>query len=590
MSIRGKVRWAVFNCATGDWAAVERLPFEIGNDEGVDLRLDGAGVWEKHCALASLKGGEVCLVKRHEDALVTLNGSPVETLELTPETDYSLQIGTHFLLLHGSKDLEKWRERLNPSAWMLYHEETQRLEGPWPLMELCRVAKQQQWDSLATASPKGAKMGFYVRQVLAVFGSQIPDVARETGTDSDTSALPENASASSGGTGALTCPVCWLKFNVGDAMHVAVHDSLRGDPMLGQDAPLRFHATQFNDRGQALDSFGLPCTDIACPHCRRVLPPGFLDVEHHIFSLVGDQSAGKSYYLSVLIKLLPAALFRHFQVAFHDADPAGNAMLNDMKKALFSARTPAEARLVKTQLEGAMYERLPRYGRTVALPKPFVFYLYSLQKSDCRCSAIFYDNAGEHFQPGRDSADSPGAQHVASSSGTLFLFDPFNHPEFRRRMSGHPDPQFEKPVLDQQDIILSELRMRVKKLLNLKQREKLTAPLAILVGKCDAWMHLLGATPFNDPVADHRLDLNAVRHNSELVRNLMLDIAPAVVANAEGISRNVMYFPVSSFGHSPIKIEAGAYVPDPSQLKPILVEAPLLWALSRIRPDLVPSS
>ena len=44
----------------------------------------------------------------------------------------------------------------------------------------------------------------------------------------------------------------------------------------------------------ALDALGLPCPDLACPHCRRKLPPGFLDVPHHIFSMVGAPSAGKS--------------------------------------------------------------------------------------------------------------------------------------------------------------------------------------------------------------------------------------------------------------------------------------------------------
>src|SRR5439155_1969479 len=130
------------------------------------------------------------------------------------------------------------------------------------------------------------------------------------------------------------------------------------------------------------------------------------------------------YYLSVLLKMLPASLFEQFSVVFQDADPVGNAVINGMKQTLFGAQTPEGARLAKTQLEGIMYERLPRYGRMVALPKPFVFSVASETDPTRRCSLIFYDNAGEHFQPGRDSADSPGAQHVASSAGILFLFDP----------------------------------------------------------------------------------------------------------------------------------------------------------------------
>lgn len=129
---------------------------------------------------------------------------------------------------------------------------------------------------------------------------------------------------------------------------------------------------------------------------------------HHIFSLVGDARAGKSYFLSVLTKVLPVSLFRQFGITFQDADPTGNAALNDMRKVLFSAQTPDQAKLAKTQLEGSMYERLPRHGRTVALPKPFVYTLGANTGAGPRCSVILYDNAGEHFQPGLNVVEHPG--------------------------------------------------------------------------------------------------------------------------------------------------------------------------------------
>jgi hypothetical protein len=224
----------------------------------------------------------------------------------------------------------------------------------------------------------------------------------------------------------------------------------------------------------------------------------------------------------------------------------------------------------------------------VALPKPFVFSVASTVDPAQRCSMIFYDNAGEHFQPGRDSADSPGAQHVASSSGILFLFDPFNNPEFRRQIAAGSDPQLEKPVLDQQSVILSEMKVRIAKLLKLELMSQIDTPLAVIIGKCDAWTHLFKDRPFLNPVQTGGLDLEALAHNSNQVRQLMKSFCPAVVANAESISRNVMFFPVSSFGHSPVKLGPGDYVPDPRRLQPFLVEVPVLWLLSRIAPNLVP--
>lgn len=387
--------------------------------------------------------------------------------------------------------------------------------------------------------------------------------------------------------GALTCPVCWLRFDAGDIMHIAVHDSLRGDPLLGEDAQQRFLATRFNNSGQALDAMSVPCSDTACPHCRRKLPPGFLDMPHHIISLVGDQSAGKSYFLSVLMKVAPATLYREFGVVFQDSDPTGNAPVNDMRKALFGASSASQAKLAKTVFEGAMYERLPRQGRMVALPRPFVYALAAGDKACDQSALIFYDNAGEHFQPGVNIVEQPGAQHVASAAGILFLFDPFNSPEFRQHLRDSNDPQLEKPVVDQQDIILSEMRARIQTIRNLRAGEAIHTPVAFIVGKCDGWAHLLKDTPLQPAVRDGRLDFAALAHNSAILRELLHRLSPPLVANAEALSSNVRYFAASSFGHTPLKIGPGEYVPDPAKLAPVNVETPLLWILSQICPDLL---
>jgi len=387
--------------------------------------------------------------------------------------------------------------------------------------------------------------------------------------------------------GEHNCPVCWLRFDSGDIMHIAVHDSLRGDPTLGEDAQQRFLATRFNNAGQALDALGLPCSDIACPHCRRKLPPGFLEMPHHIISIVGDQSAGKSYFLGVLTKVLPATLYREFGIVFQDSDPTGNAPVNDMRKALFGATTPAQAKLAKTVLEGAMYARLPRQGRTVALPLPFVYTMTPNGDAQERCALIFYDNAGEHFQPGIDIVERPGAQHVASAAGIIFLFDPFNSPEFRHQIGDSKDPQLEKAVVDQQDIILAEMRARIQAIRNLPIGEKIQTPVAFVIGKSDAWIRLLGSAPLRNPLQAGKLELDAIEHNSERLRKLMFELCPGVVANADALSKNVLFFAASSFGHAPIKIGPSEYVPDPARLEPVFVEVPLLWILSQLRPGLL---
>ncbi|MEI7731836.1 MAG: hypothetical protein WCO56_19850 [Verrucomicrobiota bacterium] len=594
MGFFSKERWALFDCVTGSWSSVEKLPFEIGNATDVDLRLEGKEVTDRHCALVRLQENKrLALVKRDQSARVIFNGTPQEAVELA-EGEYSLIIGSSFLLLRGGKDLDTWRDGLAADQWYMQQPGMDNWEGPWPLTELCQFSREANYPPGTIAMPGGANMGFFLEQILAATSPPTPQLsapcdfpvpAPEKLAEADTNIFVSPVESS----GELTCPTCWLHFDTGEIMHVAVHDSLRGDPILGAEAPLRFQATQFNNLGQALDAFRLPCTDMACPHCRRVLPPGFLHAPHHIFSIVGDAASGKSYYLSVLIKLLPERLYKDFKVVFQDADPAGNALLNEMKNTLFNASTPEQAMLAKTNLEGAMYERLPRYGRTVALPKPFIYATSLVHDSHNRCAVIFYDNAGEHFQPGRDSANSPGAQHVASSSGIFYLFDPFNSSEFRQRLPTQDDPQLEHPLQDQQDVLLSEMRVRVQRLRNLRADERVATPLAVLVGKCDAWLPLLGSEPLSNPIANGALDYAVLRQNSERVRELMKELAPMVVANAESFSSNVVYFPVSAFGHAPTKIAAGGIAPNPRLLKPIMVEIPSIWLLSQVVPNLVPA-
>ena len=52
----------------------------------------------------------------------------------------------------------------------------------------------------------------------------------------------------------------------------------------------------------------------------------------------------------------------------------------------------------------------------VALPRPFVYTIAPEDKTREQCALIFYDNAGEHFQPGVNIVEQPGAQHVASAA------------------------------------------------------------------------------------------------------------------------------------------------------------------------------
>ena len=112
-----------------------------------------------------------------------------------------------------------------------------------------------------------------------------------------------------------------------------------------------------------------------------------------------------------------------------------------------------------------------------------------------------------------------------------------------------------------------------------------------MVGKFDLWRELLATDSLAQPLTDEGFDLAAVDENSQVTRKLMVDICPNLVAVAETISSNVKFFPVSPTGCSPkrIKNEKGedGLAPNPAEIKPFLVEVPVLWILSQIEPHLV---
>jgi hypothetical protein len=608
MSFFSSATLHLLDAITGELRVVKKFPYLIGSSRRCDWRVAEAGM-PAEAALFDLSG-KLHLLKSLASGSVYINRAPLErqTYELEPNHDYGLQIGSRLLIARVSKNGEEWARKIDLQHWIAFSGKTGTVIGTFTPETL--------WNFLATKSPgelavqdivvtpKGTSTTGFPTNLL--FG-ELPVPAVQPEINMPPELLPQSqqrpqqeppvgtptepTNTLSGDE--LLCPTCWLRFGAGDVMSIAVHDNLRGDAILGADAKLRFIPTAFNEHGQALDSMGIPCIDSACPHCRRKLPPSFLEMPANIISLVGAPSAGKSYYLCTLIKTLSQVLFKEFSLLFRDGDPSGNAHLNEMKNQLFSAQAPEQAFILKTDFEGIMYERFPRHGKMVALPRPFVYEIAPTTVPEEIASVIFYDNAGEHFKPNVSLDDSPGALHVASSAGILFLIDPTSHPQFRARLRDHHDPQLTLNIADGQDAILAEMGVRIRAISGHGIHTRVDTPLAIILGKCDVWEHLLPGEPLIRPVRNGRLDLARLNDNSARIRDLLLEIDPALVAIAESISNRVQFFPVSSFGHSPVPIKdgpnTGKLAPDPTKLTPRMVEIPMLWVLSLIAPNWVPS-
>ena len=146
-------------------------------------------------------------------------------------------------------------------------------------------------------------------------------------------------------------------------------------------------------------------------------------------------------------------------------------------------------------------------------------------------------------------------------------------------------------MIDDQEVLLSELKRRVFELRGLATNQRCDIPMAVVIPKMDAWHELLDEN-IESPVSEGQLDLGAIDRNSAAMYNLIRGLCPHILASAESFSSNVKYFAVSAFGHTPVEVKKGKevfIVPDPQQLTACYTEHPMLWLLSRAVPELVPS-
>ena len=573
--------WLAIDVFLGQGLKIERFPFLVGGggqEAAVDFCIQGL----PPLACTLLKSGENLLLQVNNPevhAQAEINCSPLGSeVLLKKNSSFCLQApGGLLFLIYASKP-DEWLRKSLPLTFAL--KEGGGSHGPFNHIELTRQLQ---------VNPHWAVEGMvYISGTDACFhASKWPGLVHED--DPIESLKGSHTSGKVRGVGEITCPHCGESFESADTLSVAVHEELRGDSILGPDQMLRFKATK-TDGYLPLDAYGYPCPDLACPHCHQKLPPNFLQNPGQIVSLVGGQRAGKSYFLAVLTDVMPTLLAKKTDLRWENHDPEGNTNLENYKERILSAKDANQAAIEKTLIGGVTYKEIHKGGREIPMPIPFN---YRVSRDGCEpFVATFYDNAGEHFTPQESVEKNPGSLHVTRASALMFLFDPLQSPKFSRRMTslGVNDPQLNQPLPDLQEIILAEMKNRIGRVKNLGINEGIDVPLAFIVGKYDAWCSLYaeGTPPPREVLRNGALDIEAVHDNSHVARHLLLDICPAVVRNAEALAPKIMYFPTSTFGHNAVETSNGkGFAPDPPRIKPMLIEAPFLWILSQLRPDLI---
>lgn len=399
----------------------------------------------------------------------------------------------------------------------------------------------------------------------------------------------------------VTCPHCWGRFPPEDVLWVSVHRDLIGDTKLGAQHYVRFLPSRFNPGGDAMDERRWACSKLACPHCHLEVPRDLLEIEPLFLSILGTPTSGKSYFLASMTATLRNVLHQKFAVNFTDVDPSYNASLTAFENALFMNETPNEviplgSLIKKTQATGADYDSVTIGGQTVSYPRPFLFAARAHQKHPTPGLArviCLYDNAGEHFLPGQDRADSPMTRHMALSRALFFVFDPTQDPRVQEHCKSGSNGTPRSGQYHRQETVLNEAAKLVRQFARLPANAKHNRPLIIILAKSDEWQHLLespnGPEPSKRSVDGlHALDVAAITDRSEVNKRFLTKYCPDVVAAAEGFCTDTTYVAVSALGD---KIETdpktGTAGIRPRNIEPSWVTAPMLLALSKIDSRLI---
>ena len=119
-----------------------------------------------------------------------------------------------------------------------------------------------------------------------------------------------------------------------DCVYISTHESLLGDPIVGENEQMRFMPSKFTTSCMAVDPAGMQCHLVACPRCHFEISRASLELEPLFLSVVGAPASGKSFLLGSMTWTLRKSLSK-FGYRFIDADPGANQTIHSYEQTLF---------------------------------------------------------------------------------------------------------------------------------------------------------------------------------------------------------------------------------------------------------------
>ena len=408
------------------------------------------------------------------------------------------------------------------------------------------------------------------------------------------------------------CPHCWFEFLPEKAFFIAGHQELssKRDSVLRNLAKLRLSPSEVkvDSKGVFRDSKGYHVPDRACPCCHLQIPLELLEKRPIFLSVAGLQSAGKTYFLTVMLHVLRLLLNTKFDISFDYSDSAELKTFTDLEDELFNKGADTWAFLERTNPAG-VFNEVTLDGVKVELTKPILFLMKptatfienEIPKKEMVHTFALYDNAGELFKLGKDRDPTFRAiDHLGVADAIMFVFDPLQDEKTQLKLikNGNKDPGLLELVKDKifapQDKMLLSVITNAKKLRNLTHSEKIEIPLLVCVQKFDVWKSLLpswaiiddGSIEFSQSKGVFGLDYPELNRNSLLIRAFINDICPSFVTIAEDNFSSVRFFSVSAFGGSPESAEVGGkpkLAVRSGYLQPFRVADPILWFMRNLK-------
>lgn len=600
---------------------INTSPVVLGCSSQCDVVIKDPSVSESHIQFVLIKDGKYLEVydlaandskTGRQKNRTLLNGESISGKKRLPaqkEKQFSLMAGdvklslTYGFVTEQTLNEKKYIARDKPIEWFYLHDGTEY--GPVKNTEMAKAVRDGLLLPLDDAWHSGLK-----NRIKAF---EIPDLFAEKSHIPDLSVMNE--------ADRHICPYCWHGFKSEELLYIARHPSLMGDPVLGYDEQQRFLPRHIKPLRRALDSRGEICPDMACPRCHLRIPTPFLDSHPLFFSIIGTPGSGKSYYLATSTWRLRTILPKYFGLNFEDVDNITNQWINDYEEKLFlPARGANYNTIEKTQVESNHTAKQVKINAvSMFLPMPAIFSLLSNNRyhrsESIHNTLAFYDNAGEHFQPGQDMIQKPGTLHMLRANGFLFMFDPTADPRFTNIINESLRETVVQTVYQQQKILIETID-RLRKHTGLNVKEMFRKPIVIAVSKADLLMDYfskegldLKKLPYRllkkkaDPgqnkgekrgvavngesavnieekqsiVEIGVLDISQINQMSAYIRELFCRLAPEFVNTVESFADNVVYLPVSAIGHQPDSKGV-----NPADIHPLWVEVPFLYILSKL--------